>query len=103
MTLQYSAGDERPYWQATVTVNGTTDDMSTGYTFNVNVYSDVTDPVLTKTTNITGAAAGVVTVTWTADELDIAAGNYTAELTAKRTSDDAEWTIREPLRIIARA
>lgn len=101
--LQYFRADERPAWQATVTVNGTADDMTSGYTFTAKVTSSLDGTaVLTKTTNITGATGGVVTVTWTSNELDLTPGNYVATLTAKRTSDNAEWTISEPLSILAR-
>lgn len=98
--LSYYRNDERPDWQATVTVNGTADDMSTGYTFTVRVATSPTaTAVLTKTTNITGATGGVVTVAWAAGELDIAPGTYIATLTARRTSDSRDWTISEQLTI----
>ena len=102
--LSYFASDERPAWAATVTVNGVADDMSSGYTFVVKLYSpsDPTTIVLTKSTNITGGAAGLVTVTWAANELAITPGLYTAQLTATRTSDSAEWTITEQLTIKTR-
>lgn len=101
MSLSYFAGDERPDWQATVTVNGTTDNMSSGYTFEVKVATalDAT-AVLTKTTGITGAANGVVTVSWADGDLAITPGTYVVTLTASRTSDSREWTISETLRIL---
>lgn len=100
MSLTYFEGDERPDWQATVTVNGATDDMSTGYTFSVRVATDLSaSAALTKTTNITGAASGVVTVAWAAGELALTPGQYVATLTATRTSDSRNWTISEPLTI----
>lgn len=103
--LQYRRGDERPAWVATVTVNGTADDMTTGYTFQVRIHAatDTTNVALTKTTNIAGGAAGLVTVTWVANELDIAPGLYVAQLKASRTADSAEWTITEEVRIKPRA
>jgi len=101
--LVYHRGDERPAWVATVTVNGTADNMTSGYTFQVLLYTDPTaTPVLTKTSNITGAAAGAVTVAWNATDLDIPPGLYTAQLKATRTSDSAEWTVTEPVLIKAR-
>ncbi len=103
MTLSYFSGDERPAWVATVTINGTADDMSSGYTFEVKVLDSSDSVVLTKTTNITGAASGVVTVAWVPNELALAAGDYTAQLKAIRTADSAEWTITEMLRVAARA
>lgn len=103
MALVYFEGDERPAWAATVTVNGVADDMSTGYTFRVLIYLDAnTTPVLTKTTNITGAAAGLVTVAWAPGDLAIDPAQYVAQLTATRTSDSAEWTVTEPVLINAR-
>jgi len=103
MSLIYFQGDERPAWVPTVTVNGVADNMTAGYTFEVKVYADSATPLLTKTTNITGGAGGTVTVTWAANELNIAPGAYVAQCKASRTSDSAEWTITEPLQILARA
>ena len=101
MSLTYHVGDERPAWIETVTVNGTADNMATGYTFSVKVATalDAT-AVLTKTTGITGAANGVITIAWTAGELDLDPGTYVAVLTATRTSDGAAWTYVESLRIL---
>jgi len=101
--LSYYQNDERPAWQATVTVNGQADNMASGYNFEVKVYIDPTAPLLTKTTNIAGAAGGVVTVTWATGELNLAPGIYTAQLKATRVSDSADWTITEKLLIKPRA
>jgi len=98
--LRYHRGDERPGWVATVTVNGTADNMATGYTFAVRVQQGDATPVLTKTTNITGAAAGVVTVLWADGDLDIPVGTYKALLVATRSSDSAEWTVQETITIL---
>lgn len=102
--LTYHRADERPYWQSTVTVNGTADDMSSGYTFTAKILAslDASSASTTKTSGITGATGGVVTVAWSGSDLDLAPGNYIATLTAKRTSDNAEWTITEPVKILAR-
>ena len=100
MTLRYHRGDERPAWQATVLVNGSTDDMTSGYTFSVRVQQGDATPVLTKTTNITGAAGGVVTVAWAENDLDIAPGRYKVLLTATRTSDSLEWTVQDTIEIL---
>jgi hypothetical protein len=70
--------------------DGTLVDFSSGYTFSLKVGTRGTTALLTKTTNIAGAAgAGVeptgtpnVVVTWAAGELAIAAGTYLAQLTA---------------------
>lgn len=99
MTISYYAGDERPAWVPTVTVNGVTDDLSTGHTFQVKVIDRTGAVVLTKTTNITGATGGVVTVAWAPNELALPEGGYTAQLKASRTADSAEWTVTEPLHI----
>ena len=98
--LTYYVGDERPSWQATVTVNGVADDMSTGYTFVVKVAASLDGTaVLTKSTNITGATGGVVTVAWADGDLAQTAGEYVATLTATRVSDSAEWTVSERISI----
>jgi hypothetical protein len=100
MTLEYHQNDERPYWRATVEVDGAYDDMSSGYTFEVNVAAtDTSVPVVTKTTGITGAAEGVVTVAWAPGDLDIDAGRYVIQLTATRTADTKDWTIQDKIRI----
>jgi len=103
MTLSYYAGDERPYWEATVRVNGAVDDMTTGYTFEVNIATRPTStPVLTKTTGITGGPAGLVTVAWQGTNLNLAAGSYYVQLTATRTSDNAEWTVQDRITVKTR-
>jgi hypothetical protein len=58
--------------------------FSAGYTFQVKLVNVVTGAtVLTKTTNITGAAtAPNVTVAWATSELNIAAGTYELHLQA---------------------
>lgn len=101
MALTYHRGDELPQWVATVTINGTAPDLSSGYTFSVTVRQGDGTAVLTKTTNITGAASGVVTVAWADGDLDIAPGTYRVLLTATRTSDSAEWTVEDQLRIVS--
>lgn len=100
MSLKYYAGDERPYWQATVEVEGAFDDLSSGYTFEVNVATSVTaTPVLTKTSGITGGPNGLVTVAWAVGELALAARDYVVQLTATRTADNKDWTIQDTLKI----
>lgn len=103
MTLTYFAGDERPYWEATVLIDGVGDDMSSGYTFEVNVAPTVdATPVLTKTTGIIGGTGGVVTVGWEVDDLALDPGTYFVQLTATRTSDDKDWTVQDKIKIKAR-
>ncbi len=98
--LEYFSGDERPYWEPTVTVSGVADDLTSGYTFEVNVASSPTaTPALTKTTGITGASGGVVSVAWSTSDLALAAGEYVVQLTATRTSDSKDWTIQDRLKI----
>jgi hypothetical protein len=103
--LEYYRADERPAWQATVTVNGVADNMSSGYTFQVKIHADgdPTTVLLTKTTNIVGAADGVVTINWVPNDLDLAPGFYGVQLKATRTSDNHEWTVADRILIRARA
>ena len=101
--ISYHQADERPAWVATVPINGTGDDMSSGYTFQVKVAASPTATVaLTKTTNITGATGGVVTVAWAPNELNLSPDLYVVQLKASRTSDSAEWTIEDTLEILPR-
>ena len=102
--LTYFRGDERPAWQSTTTVNGVADNYSTGHTFEVKLATAAAPgtAVLTKTTGITGASGGVVTVTWAPNELDLAPGRYLAQLKITRTADSHELTIQKPLTIALR-
>jgi hypothetical protein len=98
--LDYHRNDERPYWAATITIDGATEDMSAGYTFQATVATSGTaTPVLTKTTGITGSAGGVVTVAWATGDLDIAVGTYEVQLTVTRTADGKDFTISDTLNI----
>jgi hypothetical protein len=98
--LDYFAGDERPYWETTVTIDGAADDMTTGYTFEVALAATPTStPVLSKTTGITGGADGVVTTAWAVVDLDVPPGRYVAHLTATRTADSLQWTVDEVVNI----
>lgn len=97
--LTYHRGDERPAWEATVTVNGSAPDLSSGYTFAVKLAATPDGTaVLSKTTGITGSASGVVTVAWAAGDLDITAGTYVAQLRA--TSSSLDWTVEDTLVIL---
>jgi hypothetical protein len=103
MAITYYAGDERPYWEPTVEVEGVTEDLSSGYTFEVNIGATATaTPVVTKTTGITGQPAGAIVVAWGVGELAIAPGTYVIQLTATRTSDSRDWTIQDKIKIKAR-
>lgn len=101
MTLSYYSGDERPYWEATVTVDGVAEDMSSGFTFEVNIAptATTTPPTVVKTSGITGGAAGLVTVAWSVGELAIPAGSYVVQLTATRTADSKDWTVQDKIKI----
>lgn len=100
MSLSYFAGDELPAWVATISHNGTPPDFSTGWTFQVIVTArDASVPALTKTTNIAGAAAGVVTVTWAANDLALTPGTYLVQLKATRAADSLESTIEDVLTV----
>lgn len=102
--LTYFRADERPSWEATVTVNGTAENMTSGFTFvcKLATVQAPTTAVLTKTSGITGGASGLVSVTWSGTDLDLTPGDYIAQLKASRTSDSAEWTVAESVRILAR-
>lgn len=100
MALEYYAGDERPYWQATVEIDGATEDLSSGYTFEVNIAATATAaPVVTKLSGIAGFPDGLVVVSWATGELGIDAGTYVIQLTATRTSDSRDWTIQDRIKI----
>jgi len=100
--------NERPAWVSTISENGELTDYSTGYTFTcVVVDKDTGSTLLTKTTNITGAANGVITVSFTGAELSAAGitatfGNpvhYQVFLTSRRTSDSADATHEDVLQM----
>jgi hypothetical protein len=98
--MEYYRSDERPEWVATITANGVTDDMSAGYTFQVLIAPTAVEaPVLTKATGITGGPDGVVTVQWEPSDLDLEPRKYIVQLTATRTSDSAELTVQDEIRI----
>lgn len=100
MPLSYYRGDELPQWVATISHNGTAPDFSTGWTFRVVITArDAAEPLLTKTTNITGATGGAITVAWAANDLDIAPGTYLVQLKATRAADSSETTIEDRLTV----
>ncbi len=101
MSLDYSAGDEIPYWVATIIPNGETIDFSSGWTFTATL-TQPGQTTVTKTSGIAGSAANVVTVTWAVGELAIATGLWQAQLTAKRTADDRQVTVNDTVDIKAR-
>lgn len=95
MTIPMIRGDELPPWQPSITIDGATEDYSTGHTFTVTLTLGST--TVTKTDGITGNADGSVTVTWAPDELDITPGTYRMRLTIHRTADDRDLSIDEVL------
>ena len=101
MALRWTAGDELPHFVATIEINGsTTTDLSSGWTFALTLRQGSATPVLTKSTNITGAAGSKVTVAWSDNDLNVPAGTYSARLVATRTSDSAEFTVHETFKIL---
>jgi hypothetical protein len=80
--------------------DGTLIDFSSGYTWSLKVGVPGSTALLTKTTNIAGAAgAGVcptgtpnVVITWTAGELNLTPGVYNVQLTATASSLDRVFT-----------
>ena len=101
MALRWHAGDELPHWVSTIRINDSTaTDLSSGWTFVVTLRQGTATPVLTKSTNITGAAGSVVTVAWADGDLAVAPGTYRARLVATRTSDSAEFTVPDTFDIL---
>lgn len=67
-------------------------DFSSGWTFSVKVGVVAGTALITKTTNITGAAtAPNLTISWATSEVGtLAAGSYVVEIIATETSDSRE-------------
>jgi hypothetical protein len=107
MSITVHSNDEQPLWVATVSVNGTLPDYSTGHSFTCVVTTTAGVTLLTKTTNITGSVGGVITVTFTSGELSGAGATatfavnnviYVMFLTPRRIADSADGpTIQETL------
>jgi PKD repeat protein len=100
--------DEHSQWVATVTNNGVATDYSTGYTFTCTVVNSAGATLLTKTTGITGAASGAITVAFTGAELSSngvtatfgAPVEYLLFLVPRKTSDSSDGpTIEEKLQM----
>ncbi len=99
--VAYKKNAERPtldiWWYDR---SGTLINFASGYTFSLKVGNVGQTALLTKTTNITGAAgAGSaptgtpnIVVAWTAGELALTPGAYAAELTATTSSLDRVLT-----------
>ncbi len=108
MAVGLYVNDEHSQWVATITQNGTAIDYSTGYTFTCTVVNQADGTtMLSKTTGITGGAAGAVTVAFTGTELSgagitatFADNNQTYDLylTPRKTSDSSDGpTIQDVL------
>ncbi len=99
MSLNYHAGDELRDWQATIVINGVLLDFTSGYTFEVKLVDSTGTVALTKTSNITGAAGGVVTTAWAIGDLALTPGRYTAQLRVSRNSDSRDFSLTDLLYI----
>jgi hypothetical protein len=74
--LSYRRGQELPGVSLTwLRSNGDPLDLSTGYTFTVELVDRDDVAVVTKTSGVTGGV-GAVSVAWAAGELDINPGSY---------------------------
>lgn len=99
--LKYHSTADRPALELwLLDDDGSLIDFSSGYTFSLKIGRAGSAALLTKTSNIAGAAgAGAepsgtpnVTVTWTAGELALTPGTYTFQLTATSSSLDRVFT-----------
>jgi hypothetical protein len=94
ITPTYIVGDDLPSIEIDWYVGGVLVDFSSGYSWRLRVGRGDTATV-EKTTGITGAATSPnVTIDWAADELATLDGGqtYTAQLRARRTSDNKDRT-----------
>lgn len=105
----YRTGAERPSltlpWQEQLTATTWGDlDLSTGYTFTLELVDDAGTAQLTKTSGITGQDGSVV-VTWAVGELALTVGDYALHLRANETATNADrdYSPDEPVtvRIVA--
>lgn len=97
--IEYFAGDTRPDYEDTITMAGVAEDLSTGHTFELNLFRTGATPALTKTTGITGSNDSKVTVNWAPGDLDVTPAIYRAQITVTRTADDEQWTTEASIRI----
>lgn len=104
--IRLYTGDEHAQWVATINYGGTLIDYSSGYTFTCVVTDALGTTKVTKTTGITGAGSGVVTVAFTGAEMSAGSvtatannpGTYWAYLTPRKTADSSDGpTVRETL------
>lgn len=94
-------GDALNPWIVTREVSGATSDYSSGYTFAVTATErGSTTYSFSKTTGITGAASGVITVTWTSSDLgSLAAGTYDLHLTITHTGSSKPDTLESAITV----
>ena len=100
--------DEHPQWPATISLNGVATDYTTGYSFTCAIVNAAGTTLLSKTSGITGASGGQITVAFTGAELSSAGVTatfgspveYTLFLTPRKTSDSSDGpTIEERLQM----
>ena len=100
----YKQSQEDPAYAVSWLTNaGATIDFSTGYTFELKLKNEAGTDVLTKTSNITGAATTPnVIAAWAANELNITPGVYFVHLKANHHAQStplAPWTLAEVKKI----
>lgn len=97
-TITYRRGQEDPPLELPwLQADGTALDLSAGYTFTVQLVASGTAAV-TKTTGIVGSS-GAVTITWAANELNIAPGVYDLLVTATSGARDRCYAPDSPPRL----
>ena len=92
MAVEYEIGEELDPLEITwLDADGNVRNFASGWTFEFKLGTIGQTALLTKTTNITGAATGPnVTINFAVDELVVVAGSYTGQLRARRTSDNKD-------------
>lgn len=105
-TFTYRTGAELPGltlpWQEELSAGTFTNlDLSSGYTFTLELVDRDGTVSLTKTTNLTGAV-GSVAVAWATNDLALTAGTYTLKLRARETatSKDRDYRPGNPIKIV---
>lgn len=98
------AGDELNPWIVTREVSGSNPDYSSGYTFAVTATSVGSSTYsFSKTTGITGATDGVITVTWTSSDLgSLAAGTYELILTITHVGSSKQDSLSDRITVLAK-
>jgi hypothetical protein len=87
-TYTYTTDSELPTWRGQWNDEaGTGIDLS-GATFTVKLVNSSGTTALTKTNGITGTVGGLVTISWSVGELNIATGGYRLYLYARTGTSD---------------